>query len=72
MSVVGIPIVNVSSNMVQMSLNDRHNFDRTKYSRVLNFIDVNDDPNYFNYDFDIFIEHGDEPITLMQDQTADG
>ena len=51
---------------------DPNTYDQNKYERVLNNMENNKHPHNFNIDFDIFIEHGDEPLTLLQEQSADG
>lgn len=55
-----------------MNLTERTDFDKSKYQNVFNFRERNTHPFNINYDFDIFLEHGDEPLSIVQEQTDDG
>lgn len=60
---------NVTSDYMQWNLTEYEasTYDQTKYERVLKNYENNKHPHNFNIDFDIFIEHADEPLTLLQE-----
>ena len=63
---VGVQPFNVSSQHENIKFTDREDFDNQKYKRVMNMKEVNTHPFNFDIDFDIFMEHDDEALTLLQ------
>lgn len=57
---------NLTSSNYEYSLSPKEDFDRSKYAQVFNFREKGSHPFQMEYDFDIFIEHGDEALTLFQ------
>jgi hypothetical protein len=63
---VGVQPFNVSSQHENIKFTDSEDFDTQKYKRVMNMKEVNTHPFNFDIDFDIFMEHDDEALTLLQ------
>ena len=69
---IGIQPFNLTSDHENLSLTDVTASVGSEYERVLNLQETNNHPFNFNFDIDIYIEKGDEPLTLLQEQTQDG
>ena len=66
-STVGIAEWSMKGDYASASMKETKNPNPMKYSRVLNFKEYCNHPFTYNFDYDIFIEHDDEPLTLMQE-----
>jgi hypothetical protein len=62
---VGIQPWSLSSAYETINFTDKADFDKTKYSRVMNMRESNSHPFNIDLDFDIFFEHTDEPLVLL-------
>ena len=62
---VGLRPFSVQGASESMNLTERTDFDKSKYQNVFNFKERNTHPFNINYDFDIFLEHGDEPLSIL-------
>ena len=69
---VGIQPFRLESSYENINFTDREDFDRSKYSRVMNMRESNSHPFNLDLDFDIYFEHGDEALTLLTQQSDDG
>ena len=69
---VSIQPYNVTSYYMNLFLTEKEDFDKSKFDRVLNLHEKNIHPHDFELNYDIFISHEDQPVTLMQNQSPDG
>jgi hypothetical protein len=62
---VGMAPWNLSSAYENIDFTEVKDFDKSKYQRVMNLHEHNTHPFDLDLNFDIFIEHGDEPLTIL-------
>lgn len=64
---IGLKPFSVQGAFESMNLTERTDFDKSKYQKVYSFKERNTHPFNIAYDFDIFMEHTDEPLSLLQE-----
>ena len=69
---LGVQPFSVQGAFETFNFSDKVDFDKEKYSRVFNLYERNTHPFNIEYNFDVFVEKGDEPLSLVQEQTEDG
>jgi hypothetical protein len=63
---VSIQPFNVTSDYMSLFFTEKADYDKSKYQKVFNLHESNIHPFNFDMNYDIFIEEGEEPLTLLQ------
>lgn len=62
---VGIQAWNLTSDHENIVFKEKYDIDNDKYQKVYSLKEVNTHPFNLDLDFDIFIEKGDEALTVL-------
>lgn len=62
---IGFKEFNVTSDYETLIVKEKNDFDDSIYDKVFNVYEKNIHPHSFEFNYDIYIEKTDEPLTLM-------
>lgn len=69
---VGLDGFSLKSSQIQTSFEETKNPDEAKYDKVMNMKEQSKHPHKFKFDYNVYVERDDEPLTVIQAHNENG